>query len=144
MPVSTTAPVKSATNAERGAAASSPALPSWTTRPASITATRVAQQGGLGKSWVTSDARHPRLAQHRRPARAAARARVRASSADSGSSSSSADGTAGQRPRDGDPLALAARQRRRPRVGAVGQPEARQQLDARARAARRRGTSRIP
>ena len=40
VPVSTTAPVKSATNAERGRAASSEAVPSWTTWPRSITPTR--------------------------------------------------------------------------------------------------------
>ena len=63
-PVRTTAPVKSATKPMRGVAASSPGVPSWTTRPASITPTRSPSSAASVKSWVTSRAGTPGLAQH--------------------------------------------------------------------------------
>ena len=56
VPVSTTAPVKSATNPDAGAAARSLGVPCWTIRPASITPTRSPSCAASAKSWVTSSA----------------------------------------------------------------------------------------
>ena len=91
VPVSTTAPVKSATKAELGAAASWLAVPSWMTRPRSMTPTRSPSCAASAKSCVTRSA-GASLSRSRAPSSRAASARVRASSADSGSSSSSTSG----------------------------------------------------
>ena len=76
VPVSTTAPVKSATNAERGAAASSLGVPSWTTRPRSMTPTRSPSCAASAKSCVTSSA--GASLSRSRAAELAGRARARA------------------------------------------------------------------
>ena len=91
VPVNTTAPVKSATNADAGDAASSAAVPSWITRPPSITPTRSPSRAASVKSWVTSRAGTPVSARTAASSRPPA-ARERGSSADSGSSSSNAAG----------------------------------------------------
>src|SRR5437764_878427 len=53
LPLRTTAPVKSATNADAGSAASFAAVPRWTIRPRSITATSSPSVAASAKSWVT-------------------------------------------------------------------------------------------
>ena len=77
VPVSTTAPVKSATNAEAGAAASSAAVPCCTIRPPSITPTRSPSSAASVKSWVTSSAGTPASRSTAASSRAARRARAR-------------------------------------------------------------------
>ena len=64
-PLSTTAPVKSATNADAGEAASSPAVPAWTIRPASMTATRSPSRDASCEVVGDEQGRHAGLAQHR-------------------------------------------------------------------------------
>ena len=135
MPVRTTAPVKSATKAERGAAASSLGVPSCTTRPSSIIPTRSPSCAASAKSWVTSSVGASLVAEH--GAELARRGGARAGVERRQRLVEEQDlGLAGERPCDSatrwrsPPLACG------PGVGAVGQPEAVEQRRARARAAR--------
>jgi len=89
--VNTTAPVKSATNAEAGRAESSAAAPICTIRPASSTPTTSPSVAASWKSCVTSSAGTPDSRSTAASARAEV-ARVRGSRADSGSSSRSTSG----------------------------------------------------
>src|SRR5205085_547571 len=52
-PRRTAAPVKSATKGEAGRAEISAAVPRWTTRPRSTTASRLASSAASSKEWVT-------------------------------------------------------------------------------------------
>ena len=128
VPVSTTAPVKSATNALAGAAASSLAVPRWMISPASMTPISSPSSAASEKSWVTSSdgssSSWSVIASSR-----AALARVRGSRADRGSSSKQHGGRRRERPSEGDALSLSAGELVGAGVGPVGQPEALEQLE---------------
>ena len=125
--------MKLATNGSAGEATSSAAVPTWSKRPSRMTPTRPASAAASSKSWVTRSVGS--ASSRRSPCSSTrTRARVCASSAASGSSGA-APRVARERPREADPLALAARQ-----LGAAG--PARGARCRSARAARRRDAGR--
>ena len=129
VPVSTTAPVKSATNADRGAAASSLGVPSCSTGRRRSIATRSPSAAASAKSCVTSSAGTSAVAQHR--AELARRARARAGvERRQRLVEQQHVGLARERARERHALALAARQRARPGVGQLAHPEALEQRPA--------------
>ena len=135
--MSTTAPVKSATNGDAGAAASSPAEPSLDDPAAVDHADAVAEQRGLLEVVRDEQRGHAGGVQHGgqlapgRRARAGVERRQRLVE-------QQRRGLDGQRPRERHALALAAGQRARPRVGPVGRARsARAARRARSRRSRR-------
>ena len=91
-PCSSVAPVKRATNGSAGAATSSEAVPTWSSRPSTSTPTLSASAAASSKSCVTRIVgRRSAASRSRNSPRTASR--VWASSAESGSSSSSTRGS---------------------------------------------------
>ena len=140
VPVSTTAPVKSATNAEAGLAASSAGGP-LLHHPAAVDHRHaVAEQGGLGEVVRHEQRGHARLAQQLAELAARVRARSRVERRER-LVEQQRPRLARQRACERHALALAARERGRPAVGQVRHVRSARAGPSPAAGARRAGSS---